>query len=389
MVVALVLSACSDSKSKAEPDPEPTTTNPSTSSTSATTAAVPTTAPGPPTFMIPASIRHDCTLDVSDAIQAWIDSVPDSAVLALRPGGCYRIDETLVVANRHHLVIDGKGAVLRAVTTGNRTRQQLVLSGGSDLTVRSIFVQGANPQAGTGKGAYNRALEAQHAFQVSGASNVLLDHVHASDVYGDFVYVGPENGQPSRNVTIANSTFERSGRQGISVTDAENVTIAANHLSGVPQSIFDIEPNTASQEARSIRIIGNVTGAGGQFWFANKGAPADVGDIEITGNRMTTAAGGLIFVYAAGGAYRGPFVITNNQFIAGNKTHDEQSTGALFFTRAEDVTIRGNRITFPKGVGMPATEFRNSHKIQVSDNVFTNAGPKVLATQGSTDLDVH
>ncbi len=67
------------------------------------------TAPKVTLSTIPASVPHDCSVDVSAAIQAWIDSTPDEAVLSLIRGGCYRVDETLFVKNRNHVVIDGQG----------------------------------------------------------------------------------------------------------------------------------------------------------------------------------------------------------------------------------------------------------------------------------------
>ena len=332
---------------------------------------------------------RDCSVDVTAALQAWIDSKPDNSVLPFPAHACYRIDETLFVENRHGLTFEGNGVVLKAVSLGDRTRSHFVLTGGSNLTVRNVVVRGSNFDAGADRGAYHPDLEAQHAFGVSGATNVLLDHVQAYDLYGDFVYIGPgKNNVPSRNVRVIGSHFERSGRQGISIVHAENVTIQGNEISEVARSMFDIEPNDPRQKARSIRIIGNVTGRAANFWLADKGALASIGDILISGNRMTEPTGGLIFVFVPGGAYRGPFVIENNQFIANDRVSDESSSGAFFFTHAENVTIRNNDVTFPSSGDMPAVELRDSHHVQVTGNTFTNAGETMLATEGSSDYHV-
>ena len=396
--VALLTGACSARGSRATNAPHLTrpaqSTSPSTASPLSSPSTTPQSAPTVPgapdgqTFEIPSSIRHDCSSDVAAAIQAWIDSVPDNSVLSLSPHACYRVDETLYLKDRHRLLVEGNGAAFKAVTMGTRKRQELVLSGGSGLIVRDLVVRGANPSAGAVPGAHHADLEAQHGFQVSGATDVLLDHVQAFDLYGDFVYVGPANKQPSRNVTIRNSTFARSGRQGISVTDAVGVTVQDNTISGVARSMFDIEPNVVSAQVRGIKIVGNTTGAAVNFWLADKGAPASIGDIEISDNRMVSATGGLIFVFARALPYRGPFVIAHNRFIAGNRVHDEGSKGAFFFTRAEDVSITANVVTFPKGAAMPAVELRDSHHVNVANNTFTNAGVTMSASQGSSDYHV-
>jgi hypothetical protein len=81
-------------------------------------------------------------------------------------------------------------------------------------------------------------------------------------------------------------------------------------------------------------------------------------------------------------------VIEHNRFIANDEVSDEDSSGAFCFTRAENVTIRDNNVSFPKGADMPAVELRDSHHVQVTGNTFTNAGQTMLATEGSSDYHV-
>jgi hypothetical protein len=345
-------------------------------------------APSGAVRQVPASIARDCSVDVAPALQSWIDSVPDNSTLFLPPKACFRTDETLRVKQRHRVLIDGNGATLKAVTTGGRNRSQLVLAGGGDLTVRNLIVRGANPDAGAAPTAYHADLEAQHGYQVSGATDVLLDHVQAYDTYGDFVYIGAGRlqDQPSRNVTVVNSRFARSGRQGISVTWGVNVSIEANTISDVARSMFDLEANGVKAEIRDIHIVGNVTGAAVNFWLANKGYPASIGNVQIAGNRMVAATGGLIFVYTINHAYRGPFLVEGNQFIANDVVNDEDASGAFFFAHCANVTIRDNDVRFPKGKGMPAVELRDSHKVEVTGNRFTDAGRTIVASLGTTDV---
>ena len=335
---------------------------------------------------VPAAIAHDCSVDVSAALQSWVASVPDNSTLRLGANACYRVDETVLVEGRNRLLLDGNGATLKAGSVGDRARSQVQLKLGSDLTVRNLVVRGANPHAGANPDAYKPALEAQAGFEVQGATNVLLDHVQATDTYGDFVYIGPGDGKPSRDVTVANSTFARSGRQGISVTWAVGVSIEANTISDVARSVFDLEANTRKAEIRDIRIVGNVTGNAVNFWLADKGYAASIGNITITDNRMDVASGGLIFVYAKRGDLRGPYDIERNRFIAGGLINDEGATAAFFFAWSTNVTIRANDVTFPAGKAMPAVELRNAHHVVVTGNRFVNAGRTVVAGQGSTDI---
>jgi hypothetical protein len=387
MFVAIALTACTHDSPGASTEHTTTSRIPTTTSSTTTGRTSVPTAVGD-AGNVPPSVARDCSKDVTAPLQQWINRSPDGSVLRFGSQGCYRIDKTLFVREKNNLRIEGNGATLKAMLVGDRTRMQLVLEGGSGLTVHNLVVRGANFSAGSHRGAYHPDLEAQHAFSVNGASDVVLDDVQAYDLYGDFVYIGSGRGNsPSRNVTVSNSRFSRSGRQGISITNAVNVTIKANNISEVARSLFDIEPNDIKQQARSIHIIGNTTGAAANFWLADKGAPASIGDIEISGNRMSEATGGLVFVFAPSGGYRGPFVFENNTLIANDKVIDEGSKGAFFFTHAENITIRNNKVSF-EGGDMPAVELRDSHHVQVTGNTFTGAGQTVLATDGSSDYHV-
>src|SRR5437870_5708869 len=75
--------------------------------------------PAPVTYLIPASVTHDCSTDVTADVLRFIDSVPDgptppsvmsatgatagAPVVAFQPGACYRVEGTLLVRNRHNL----------------------------------------------------------------------------------------------------------------------------------------------------------------------------------------------------------------------------------------------------------------------------------------------
>ncbi len=336
--------------------------------------------------VVPASIASNCSVDVSAALQSWIDTTPDNATLSFAPHACYRVDGTLMFENRDRLRIEGNGATLRAFTVGNRTRAQVRIRTSRNITVQDLVVRGANPHAGATANAYVATLEAQHAFDLQGVTGVLLSHVQAYDLYGDFVYIGARRDQPSGDVTVSHSTFDRSGRQGISVTAGVNVAIADNSISGVARSLFDLEANTKSTKIRHILILRNITGAARNFWLANKGKDANIGDIRFVGNRMSQATGGLVFVYSTGDAARGPFVFEGNQLIANDAVSDEGSRGAFFFTNAHDVTITDNTVSFARG--MTAIELRNSHDVVVARNHFSGQGTLLLPTEGSSDYRV-
>ncbi len=338
------------------------------------------------TEMVPDGVAHDCSVDVTKRLGRWIAGVPDGSTIEFARDGCYRVDGSLVVEDRSDLTFEGNGATLRADTPGDRGRRHLWFVGGENLVVRDLTVRGANPHAGATLQAYDEEKAFQHAFTFSGVTGARLEHVQAYDTYGDFVYIG-EGGKDdqgnrrwSSDITVTDSTFARSGRQGIAITSGEHITIEHNTITDVARSMFDLEANSPEGGALDVLVQDNVTGAAVNFWLANKGG-GKVHDVRFVGNRMKARTGGLVFIFAPKDrGYRGPFLFKDNTLLVGNTVNDEGSKGAFFLSQVKDVTIEGNRATFPKGADMPAVERQDAPRTVVNDNTFKNAGPLFIDT---------
>ena len=281
--------------------------------------ALPAKADGP-TVEIPSSIDHSCNTDVTAALNDVFTSATDNSTIRFQQGGCYRVDGSLMLTidSHHRLDIEGNGATIRTGTVGERMRKDIIITASDDIIVRDLVIVGSNEKAGATAEAYNPDLAFQHAFALEGVRRLLLEHVGASRLHGDFVRIGGDMGTPSSDVTVATSNFDGSGRQGISITNAERVLIVDNHITNVARSLFDLEPNGKPDVVRAIRITGNHTGPATNFWVADKGAGATVGAIEIDGNTMEQATGGLVFAFPPPNSRRGPWLVRGNQLIASN-----------------------------------------------------------------------
>jgi hypothetical protein len=335
-------------------------------------------------FTAPGGIPRGCSVDVTPQLASWIASVPDNSVLSFPKDACYEIDGTLGIEDRRDLLIEGNGATLKAKTEGDRNRAHLRIRRSSNITVRGLVVRGANPAGGTGDAAYRPKLEGQHAFDLGRVDGVLLDDVQAYDVFGDFVYIGGGD-TPSTNVTVRNSHFARNGRQGISVTNGEDILIEANFISDVRRSLFDLEPNGKTGRALHVKLLFNRTGRVHNFWLASKGAGSDVGDVLARGNDMQAASGNVAWVRTP--PWLGPrkgFTFDRNTFLTRNDVSDEGSVGALFFENCADVTVTGNRVKFSQDV--PAVELRRDSRVDVHGNHFQGSTAPVKADAASSDV---
>jgi Right handed beta helix region len=275
--------------------------------------------------------------DVTADLQALFDSTPDGGVVRLQPDVNYRVEGTLVLEDRHDLRIEGNGARIFATTTGDLMRSHLKFIGGSDLAVRDLEIEGANPHAGLDDRAFVPELEGQYGIHLDGVTAIELDGVNVHDTYGDLVYVSRHEGDRrwSQQVWIHDSTFARSGRQGIAVVAARDVVIEHNRFTDMRRATVDLEPNSPAWGAENIHILDNQVGPGRLLFVAAGG----LGPIDWVVIARNTLRGHLLNlrVEPPEGTRRQRFWVVDN-------TSDTKALDApLQFTRTDGVMVHGNR----------------------------------------------
>jgi len=292
------------------PRTPPHTTSPHTTSPG-TRGTGPTT--GPPTRVVTLPRYIDATghQDVQKLLQTFIANVPDGTTIEFQKDGKYRLERTLYIRNKRRLTFDGNGATIFATKRGAPDRSQIRVRRGRQLVFRDLNIKGVHPNGGVGEDAYVKKLETQHGFRFEGVNGAELDHVRVTDVYGDFVYIGRDKRKhASRDVWVHDSTFARNGRQGIAVTDAQNVIIERNHFSDMRRSTIDLEPNGHSWTVSNVFVLDNTVGPGRLLFVASHGqGPVD--DVVISGN-VLRGHDLTMDALPPEGERRSNWVITNN-----------------------------------------------------------------------------
>ena len=298
--------------------------------------------------------------DVTAALQGLIDRTPDGGVVRLQAHGTYRVEGTLVVEERHRLTIEGNGALIFATTPGDGTRSHLRIIGGSDLVVRGLGIRGANPHAGTDGAAYVPELEAQHGIRIEGATDVELDRVRVSDVHGDFVYLGKhlEDDRWTERVWVHDSTFARSGRQGISVTGGRDIVIEHNTITDVRMATIDLEPHP-SFGAENIHILENSFGPVRLISFAATGG-GRVDNVVVARNTLRGQALRIIARPPDGTRRQRYWIVDNSSDTAANRT-------PLRFADIDGIVVTGNRQAVA-GAGEALVELTNTCGVSISGN---------------------
>lgn len=331
----------------------------------------------------PASIPSDCSRDVTAALLAWIASVPDGSTLSFTAGGCYRVDKTLTIQHRNGLIFEGNGATFHAYTSGRelpaaqaRTRSMFNFWQGSNITVRNTIVRGANPNAGTGDLAYVAALEGQTAYVIGGVRNMVLDHVQAYDVYGDFVFVGAA----TKNLLVKNSTFARNGRQGWTIS-GQDIVFENNTIRQTRRATIDMEPSSPTAITRRVTIRNNTIGVGRLYFFANEGVAAPTEDIAILYNRFVNKAMTIRVDPPKGTRARYRIIGNVSDTAVGFA-----GGGAMAFSDVVGIEVRNNVQPMQRGRGISGVSLRNSREVIVSGNRFPYGVAPVASRGGNVNV---
>jgi Right handed beta helix region len=310
--------------------------------------------------------------DVTAELQALFDRTPDGGVVQLERDADYRVEGTIVLRDRRDLVIDGGGARIFATTTGEPGRSQIRILGGSGLEIRSLAIQGANPHAGLDERAYVAKLEWQHGISLEGPTDVEIDRVNIHDTYGDHIFIGwrVDDHRRTKRVWIHDSTFARSGRQGIAVIDGRDIVIERNRFTDMRRATVDLEP-VGELVVENVHIIDNEVGPG-RLLFVPAAGGAPINRIVIARNRLHGRPL-TIDVKTPEGQRRRQFWVVDNTTDA---IHHE---GPLRFTRADGVVVRGNRQ--PVGEGAALVSTTDSCDVRVEEN---DIAPSTRALEGGS-----
>jgi hypothetical protein len=349
---------------------------PKPSTTTTTRPANPT----PVAYDVPAAVAADCSVDVTTALLAWFDSVPDNSVLNFGTGACYEIEGSLYIHGRRDLSFVGHGATFIAKTDGSaatppnqaagrhwpRRRAHWWVDDSANITISALTVDGADPYSGMSDLQYDTRFEVQSGVVVSGSENVTLDSLLVSKVYGDFVTIGGK----SSGVTVRGCHFVTAGRQGIAITGASHVVVQDNTIDDVRWAMIDLEANGASSVVDDVHLLGNETGSSRWVWLASVGPGAHISNIEVRGNHQSGTSLTFVLVNnddtAAG--RRGPFTIADNEFnLKPSKYSGFQLIGV------DHVEVSGNVVHMVDGATPTMVSASRSDNIRVHDNDFTGA----------------
>lgn len=270
-----------------------------------------------PATLIPPEIDASGATDVTGALQAFFDGLPDGTsaapkVIEFPAGADYRVDGTLLLEDRSHLVLDASaGARIFAGTDGSEnpstqlTRSQLRLNRCDHVVIYGLEIEGANHPAGvtdanfysyttggiSGTGSYVAQFEQQHALDLKGCTEIEVSHCDFHHTFGDTIYMGRDLGPaPHRvcdGVWIHHCDLHHAGRQLIGGGAIHRLIAEWNTLRDGRRTVVDIEPlgtDLTVWRGTDVFVIDNQIGNHWLNFFSNKGNSPNCDTIVVARN---------------------------------------------------------------------------------------------------------
>ena len=283
------------------PTPTPTPTPKPTPTLTPTPTATPSATP--PSTSCTATFAGDTSgaTDVTSALQAFFNNLPDGATACLVRGANYLVNGTVNVV-AHGLAIEGNFARLFATVRRGYHGQQAMVEvreWSSNVAIRHLTLEGHNPYAHTDD-AHQYDWEWGHGLAIVGVHGMTVEYLTVRNMNGDGIYIsGGWSGSSfriSRNVAIRNTGIDGTGRMGIAIVEGvDGVLIENSSITDTGIYGFDIEPDNDVVAGVSTDILNvtvrNVTFSGYDLdpywtpWMVAISGNADARNITIDGNR--------------------------------------------------------------------------------------------------------
>ena len=316
--------------------PTPAPTQPTAKPTGASPFAAPVTTA---TYTVPASIDATGATDVSAALNAWIQGVPDGSVISFPAKGVYKLGKGIQLGNRHNLVFQGNGATLRASGAGSDLLSSLFVSGFSyplrywtggttHIAIRDFNLVGNDSTPGV----YGSGGEGQAGFRSYATGYLEVSGCTISAVWGDGFFF-----HDSTNVWVHDNRVASAGRNGVTVISGSGVTAEGNKFDKIGYVTLDVEPNAATEASSDIVFRSNTAGTWGQDFVSVDGqhTGASIRNITVSGNTVTGGTLSTRINNGGGSRLRNIAVTDNTSRVAGRGP-------VLIFAHVDGLKVTGN-----------------------------------------------
>ncbi len=318
---------------------------------------------------IPSSIASDCSVDVSAAITNWIASVPDNSILSFGTDKCYRVESPIDFSGRTGLDFEGNGSSFRVFNAPTDQDAVWRVWQSSNMKFNNMTVTGSYANGGT----HDPSLQHAHGFDLRGTT-AEISKVNIRKVAGDCVYFGLGSDSTTRSSgSFHDSVCNSIGRNGVSVTAGDNITVQRSSFNTIGYETFDVEPNIAAGNWGSNNVTIDSNTIGSYYLYAYSIVEnGPISNQTFTNNRAV-GTGLRISIGPVSTVVSRP----NMVLIHSNSSDTSQTPAAFNLDDIDNLTVTGNTVPMTNGT-MAAVD--SSCNVNVSANSYLGGSAEVSIT---------
>ncbi len=298
---------------------------------------------------------------------SYLQSLLDSGKII--PAGAYFVDGTIGLRPAAERILDLRGVVLAINPTESAYYRAVMIQGTDGVIVYGGTILGERFEHLGTAGEWGMGIE------IRDSRRVRIVGTKIDDCWGDGIYIGDD----SRDLTIQGVVCDENRRQGLTVTDATNVTIKdsefVNTWGTLPACGIDIEPNiyegAYNCTISNCRISGN-QGGGTQAGPSHATVGLSfVSGLKIQGNTLTGNG------YGAPPAYS--VMIGNCQSTTVSSNTLSNNTGiGIGILKSSKTTVSNNSVSR----SIATTNRSDSGLLFAEDTGTTCSSNRVLNNEG-------
>lgn len=185
------------------------------------------------TYEVPAGIDRSGKTDVHEALNDFLSSVPDNAVVRFPEDGVYRCGGPVEISGKRNWVVDGRGS--RLLLPNGAGHAALRVQGVSDLTLEYLFI---TTRSKARKQAQMRPNPEQTGLQVISGERILLQYSRLEAIGGSFLEIGtPGRSSAVQGFAAKQCIFRQSGGPAVLFRGGRQVQLTQNFIGGFKETV--------------------------------------------------------------------------------------------------------------------------------------------------------
>ena len=188
----------------------------------------------------------DGVADDTEAIKTAILAIAGGCHNLYFPAGTYLVSEDICLVSNMTLYGDGVNSIIKRIGNGLTNYSVISCNGIDNVTIKDVQIQGERYEHTGTDGEWGMCIG------LYDCTGITIDRCKLRYGWGDGVYVGTDNGDGCKDVTINHTTIDYNRRNGVSVVECDGFrmlnSVITNTDGTSPKAGIDFEANEEDQK---------------------------------------------------------------------------------------------------------------------------------------------